>query len=153
MSAGAKRQQRWVLNGETVIRHFNDLVTQMRLSGKPAVVELVAAKRSLDQNAMAFALYKQIGEQCQDQSIVEIRRECKLCHGIPILRAEDEKFRAMYDKSIKHTLSYEEKLEAMEWFPVTRLMSKTQFTEYLDTIIREYSKQGYSLLHPSEEAA
>lgn len=148
-----KRQQRWVLNGETVVANFMAHVSQMRLAGKPPTVEFVDAKRSLDQNAMAFALYKQIGGQCEDQSIVEIRRECKLLYGIPILRAEDEKFRAMYDKSIKYNLTHEEKLEAMEWFPVTRLMSKKQFTEYLDTIIREYSKQGYSLLHPSEEAA
>jgi hypothetical protein len=54
---------------------------------------------------------------------------------------------------MKGTLTYEEKLEAMDILPVTRLMTKEQGTAYIDAIIREYSRQGYSLVSPSEMAA
>ena len=146
----AARKHKWDLTSLTVWENFTEVVSHMRLAGQKPQVEFVTEKRSLSQNDMSFALYKQIGAQAEDQSISDIRRECKLVHGIPILRRDDEQFRALYNKSILHNLSYEEKLLAMEWFPVTRMMNKTQFSEYLDTVIREYSKQGYSLIHPSE---
>jgi hypothetical protein len=38
----------------------------------------------------------------------------------------------------------------MEFLPVTRLMDKAQFSEYLDTVIREFSKAGVSILMPGE---
>lgn len=120
-------------------------------SGKPFVVQVVRAKRTLDQNAISHALYTQIAAQLEDQTVQEVRAECKLRFGIPILRAGNPDFKAMYDKAIRATLDYEEKLKAMEFLPVTRLMDKAQFSEYLDTVIREYSKQGLSILMPGEE--
>jgi hypothetical protein len=121
------------------------------LAGKPFVVQVVQAKRTLDQNAISHAIYTQIASQLEDQTVQEVRAECKLRFGIPILRAGNPDFKAMYDKAIRATLDYEEKLKAMEFLPVTRLMDKAQFSEYLDTVIREYSKQGVSILMPGEE--
>jgi len=120
-------------------------------SGKPFVVQVVREKRTLDQNAISHALYTQIAAQLEDQTVQEVRAECKLRFGIPLLRAGNPEFKAMYDKAIRATLDYEEKLKAMEFLPVTRLMDKTQFSEYLDTVIREYSKQGVSIIMPGEE--
>ena len=120
------------------------------LAGKPFVVQVVQAKRTLDQNAISHAIYTQIASQLEDQTVQEVRAECKLRFGIPILRAGNPDFKAMYDKAIRDTLFYEEKLKAMEFLPVTRLMSKAQFSEYLDTVIREYSKLGVSILMPGE---
>jgi len=119
-------------------------------SGKPFVVQVVREKRTLDQNAISHALYTQIAAQLEDQTVQEVRAECKLRFGIPLLRAGNPEFKAMYDKAIRATLDYEEKLKAMEFLPVTRLMDKTQFSEYLDTVIREYSKQGVSIIMPGE---
>ena len=130
---------------------FLDIRNDLLLAGKKAVFELVPEKRSLDQNAMSFALYKEIAGQLEDQTVAEVRAECKLRFGVPILRGANERFRAMYDKAIKATLSYEEKLSAMEFLPVTRLMNKGQFSEYLDTVIREYSKQGIAITMPGED--
>lgn len=121
------------------------------LSGKPFVVQVVGPKRSRDQNDLSHALYAQIAAQLEDQTVQEVRAECKLRFGIPILRAGNPDFKRMYDKAIKVTLDYEEKLAAMEFLPVTRLMDKAQFSEYLDTVIREYSKQGVSIIMPGEE--
>jgi hypothetical protein len=121
------------------------------LAGKPFVVQVVQAKRTLDQNAISHAIYTQIASQLEDQTVQEVRAECKLRFGIPILRAGNPDFKAMYDKAIRATLDYEEKLKAMEFLPVTRLMDKAQFSEYLDTVIREFSKAGVSILMPGEE--
>jgi len=122
------------------------------LAGKPFCVQVVRPKRSRDQNAISHAIYAQIAGQLEDKTVQEVRAECKLRFGIPILRAGNPQFKAMYDKAIRATLDYEEKLAAMEFLPVTRLMDKAQFSEYLDTVIREYSKQGVSILMPGEEA-
>lgn len=146
------RASRWDLSTESTMTNFLAFVGQMRLSGKRPVFQLVPEGRSLDQNSFFYALYQQIAQQAGDQSVNDVRRECKLRYGVPILRASDTEFKALYDKCIKGALTYEEKLEAMDILPVTRRMSKEQGTEYIDTILREYSKQGYSLLHPSEAA-
>ena len=142
--------QRWTLDSDFKVNAFNEHVTMLRLAGKPPTVEFIKPRRSLDQNALSHALYTQIAGQLEDQTVQEVRAECKLRHGIPILRAGNDKFRAMYDKSMRETLDYEEKLAAMEFLPVTRLMDKAQFSEYLDTVIREYSKQGVSIVMPGE---
>lgn len=126
---------------------------QALLAGKPFVVQVVGEKRSLPQNALSFALYKQIGQQVDDQSIKDIRAECKLVHGIPILRAASDEFRDLYDRVVKPH-DYETKLALMcepVDFPVTSLMNKKQFSEYVDTIIRHYSQQGIVIVHPGEE--
>jgi hypothetical protein len=141
---------RWDLSTETVQENFLQFVAQMRLTGKRPVFELVKEKRSLDQNSMIYALYQQIAAQAGDQTVNDVRRECKLRYGVPILRVGNEKFKTMYDKAIRDSLTYEEKLEAMDILPVTRLMTKEQGTEFIDTVLREYSKNGYALAHPSE---
>lgn len=146
------RRQRWDLSSDTVVENFNAFITNMRLAGKRPLVEIVPEARSLDQNDMFYALYQQVAEQKDDESIRDVRRYCKLHFGVPILRASVPGFKSMYDKAIRDHLEYEEKLEAMDFLPVTRLMTKKQGTEYIDTIIREFSKQGYSLIHPSEAA-
>ena len=141
---------KWDLSSETMIERFLAHVGTLRLSGKRPLVEFVPESRSLDQNSMSFALYKQVAEQKQDESVEDIRRRCKLEIGIPILRRDDEEFRWVYDNSVK-LLPYEKKLLSMKWTDVTSRMSKKQFGEYLDEIIRDYSMQGYSLVHPSED--
>lgn len=144
-----RRRQRWDLSTDTVVENFNAFITNMRLSGKRPLVEIVPEGRSLDQNDMINAVYRQLAEQKPDESFNEIRCYCKLHFGVPIMRRDSEQFRYVYDTAFK-PLPYEFKLESMDQWPVTSDMSKKQATEYIDTIIREFSKQGYSLIHPSE---
>jgi hypothetical protein len=145
------RQVTWDVSTESGMAFFQNAVGQMRLAGKRPKVQLVPEKRSIDQNSMFYALYQQIAVQAGDQSVNDVRRECKLRYGVPILRVSDAEFKALYDRCIKDSLTYEEKLEAMDILPVTRRMSKEQGTDYIDTILREYSKQGYSLINPNEQ--
>lgn len=97
--------------------------------------------RSLPQNALINAMYGEIADQRDGEGVVDIRRRCKLHYGVPILRAHDEEFRSVYDKVVKPH-DYETKLEIMDFLPVTSRMKKPQATEYIDTVMREYSQQG-----------
>ena len=114
----------------------------------PFTVEIVAGrKRSTEQNSLQRRWITEIAEQLGDRTAEEVRGECKLRFGVPILRAENEIFCEKYDRIIK-PLPYETKLEMMMEpldFPVTRLMTVAQTTKYLDAISRFYSEQGVIL--------
>lgn len=139
----------WHLRTDHEVEMFNKHVAELRLAGKPARVKFVD-NRTKDQNNMFYGLYRQIASQKEDESVVDIKRHCKAYYGVPILLAEDEAFAAMYEKGIMQHLTTEEKLLAMDILPVTRRMNKKQGSEYIDIIIREYSKQGVSLINPAE---
>jgi hypothetical protein len=142
--------QFWWLDTDSNCENFNKHIAHMRLSGKRPRVEFVTDKRTLSMNSKIYALYKQIAEQKQDESILDIKRHCKAYFGIPILLASDTAFAAMYEKGIMPHLTTEEKLAAMDILPVSSRMSVDMGCEYIDTIIREYSKEGISLMEPSE---
>jgi len=97
--------------------------------------------RSLEQNALSHALYKQAAEQFGDRTPQDVRRECKLRYGVPILRGADPEYCAAYDKAIKPH-SYEDKLQMMDYWPVTRLMTVDQMQYYLDTVMLALAGQG-----------
>jgi len=141
---------RWHLRTDTEVANFNNHVSQMRLAGKPPTVEFIGEDRSLSQNDLSHSIYSQIASQSDDNSVNDIRAECKLTIGVGLLRASDAKFRDFYDSGLKQ-LTYEQKLKAMAFVPVTSLMKKKVFSEYLDEVIRKYTMQGYSLTMPGEE--
>jgi hypothetical protein len=95
--------------------------------------------------------YNEIALQLGDRSVNEVKGECKLKYGVPILRAENEEFRLVYDKFLK-PFSYEEKLEFIiaTDLPVTRLMSTPQMTRYMDEVQRVYAMQGVRLTNPDD---
>lgn len=105
--------------------------------------------RSLDQNAISHAWYNDIALQTADTP-ENVKCECKLRFGVPILRAEDADFREMYDNSILRNLSYEQKLKAMRFIPVTSNMTKPQLSRYLQDIQRSYAQQGVVVSFPDE---
>ncbi len=77
-----------------------------------------------------------------------IRNMCKLNYGIPIL-SDDIEFNLFYAKSIS-PLTYEDKLKAMKYTPVSSLMKVKQFAEYLSTIYIEAALQGHILSQPED---
>lgn len=107
-------------------------------------------KRSWQQNKLQRLWVGEIAEQKGDETPEEIRGFCKLTIGVPILRQENDDFREKYDRIIR-PLQYEQKLEMMMEpldFPVTRLMTSKQKTQYLDEISRYWSSKGYVLTDP-----
>jgi hypothetical protein len=109
-------------------------------------------KRSLKQNRLSRLWLNEIAEQLGDQTPEEVRGYCKLTIGVPILRAENETFRAKYDAIVK-PLPYEDKLALMMEpldFPVSRLMTTKQATAYLDGVHRHFAEKGIVLTDPGD---
>lgn len=107
-------------------------------------------RRTVEQNKLQRLLVNQIAEQLGDRTAEEVRGECKLELGVPILRAENESFRERYDAVVR-PLPYEQKLAIMMEpldLPVTRLMTTAQKTQYIDAIYRKYSELGCDLTVP-----
>ncbi len=122
-------------------------LTTMYREKKFVVVSLRPGKdRTLDQNALWFALYQRIAQMTQIGDVEDARRYCKLHFGVQILLNEDEDFRAAWYRTMRH-LSYEEKLDLMgenalfgpDGFPVTRLFNRAQGVAYTDRIAAEFT--------------
>ena len=108
--------------------------------------------RTWVQNKLQRKWMIEISEQLGDRTPEEARAYCKLTIGVPILRDQNEDFCEKYDRILK-PLPYEAKLELMAEpidFPVTRLMSTKQKTEYLDAVCRHFSEQGVILTIPDD---
>ena len=125
-------------------------LTAMYRDKKFVVVSLRPGKdRTLDQNALWFALYQRIAQMTQIGDVDDARRYCKLHFGVQILLNEDEDFRAAWYRTMRH-LSYEEMLDLMggnvlfgpDGFPVTRLFNRAQGVAYTDRIAAEFTAKG-----------
>lgn len=106
--------------------------------------------RSSQQNRLQFQWFND-AEQQGDDTAIGYRAYCKLHIGVPILRAEDEEFRAVYDAIIKPA-PYEHKLMMMREpidLPVTSRMSIKQFTKYLDAVWHHFTSKGFQLTDPA----
>ena len=125
----------------TILRGINKLpITVTWSQGDP---------RSKQQNRLSHKWYADIARHRGDVTFEEVRAECKLRFGVPILRSENEAFRLKYDKHLKNH-SYEEKIETIQaWdLPVTRLMTVGQMIEYMDTLQRFWLAEGVYLTDP-----
>ena len=89
--------------------------------------------RSGDQNRIFHAWMGQLARELPQHDTLGWKCQCKLLHGVPIMRAEDEEFRAKYDMAVK-PMSYEQKLTIMEFWPVSSLMSTQQLSKFLESI-------------------
>jgi hypothetical protein len=105
--------------------------------------------RSLDQNAISHAWYEQIARELREDDALGWKSYCKLHYGVPILRAEDEEFRTAYDAVIKG-LTYEQKLIAMNHWPVTSIMVKSQLSKYLEAMQASFLTLGVKLEFPPD---
>lgn len=131
------------------------LLRYLEKQAAPFTVSITPGKhRTTRQNRLQRRWMQEIGEQ-KGLSAEEARAFCKLHYGVPILRRDNEAFRARYDAILK-PLTYEQKLALMAEpisLPVTSLMNTKQKTEYLDTVFRQFSEQGVILTNPEGQAA
>ena len=143
----------WTVNSESALQAFigdmRDLFKQHKFVKVSAKIGKV---RSLDQNAISHCWYEQLARELREDDALGWKAYCKLHHGVPILRAEDEQFRDFYDRTIKVTLSYEQKLDAMKFVPVTSLMNKDQLSKYLKAMQDDFLARGVILEFPEEAA-
>jgi hypothetical protein len=92
--------------------------------------------------------YQILAAQLPDDDALGWKCYCKLHHGVPILRAEDDDFRKVYDEAIKG-LDYEKKLQIMKILPVTSIMTTAQLSAYLEAIKTDFMAKGIMLEFPS----
>lgn len=95
--------------------------------------------RSLDYNALSHCWYIQVADELREDDAAGVKAFCKLHFGVPIMRAEDDDFREFYDRGMKQALSYEQKLKAMRFVPVTSLMTQAQFDNYAHQVQDHYA--------------
>lgn len=110
--------------------------------------------RSNPQNGLQRKWCIEVSEQLGDRTAEEVRGESKLRFGVPIMRRDSDDFCEKYDRLIKPR-PYAEKMELMMEpldFPVTRMMTTKQNTEYLDAMHRHWSVQGVQLTMPTGAA-
>ena len=103
--------------------------------------------RTLDQNALWAAMYTRISDTCGDSTAYgaqQVKRYLKLHIGVPILRRDDEEFKALYDRIIKPH-DYETKLKVMEMVRVTSEFNTKQGAEYTESIVRHYHDNGVAV--------
>ncbi len=110
-------------------------------------VEIKAKTRSKSQNAFSHAWYEEISLALPEDDALGWKCYCKLHHGVPILRAEDDEFREAYDGAIKG-LTYEQKLLVMRVFPVTSRMTTKQLTKYAEAVRDDFASRGVHLDFP-----
>lgn len=126
----------------------NLLVKFIQEQPLPFTCEIVKGKRrSVEQNRLQRALINEITEQWPGHTTEMVRGYCKLCIGVPILRAENEIFADRYDKFIKGR-PYEEKIALMMEpldLPVTRIMTVAQKTKYLEQVYQHFTEKGLQL--------
>lgn len=139
--------QRWHLRNQNELNAFIEFAVGRIDTGDPITVQLLKESRSLPQNNLIHRVYGEVARQKDDMSVTDVTRLCKLHYGVPILRAQSEKFRESYDKKIKDNFNYEQKLLIMDLLDVTSLMTTEQATEYLNEIINHWTREGIYIEH------
>jgi len=138
----------WTINSDSSLQAFlGDIRDIYKLNKFVKVSAKVGKARSLDQNAISHAWYEQIARELKDDDLIGWKAYSKLHHGVPILRLEDDQFKAFYDAAIK-PLTYEQKLSAMKYTPVTSIMTKPQLSKYLEAMQSDFMAKGVYLEFP-----
>lgn len=134
-----------VINSAESLQRFTGEARQQYEQYKFLRISIKAGTdRSLPQNSLVHAWYGQIARELREDDELGWKCYCKLHHGVPILRAEDEEFRDTYDSAIKG-LSYEQKLKVMRLLPVSSLMTKDQLSKYAESIQMDFAQRGVLL--------
>ena len=147
-----KSGKRWWLRNSHVLNGFVEHIQGLWLRGERPTVQFLEADRTSNQNSMIYALYGEIARQVEDKTVQDVRNECKLFYGVPIMRASDPEFRAMWDEALLGDKApHEKELDLMTYMDITSKFTKKMASEYLDTIIIEYGKRGFALADPRME--
>lgn len=142
-----------IINSEVALQGFIGELRETWKSKRYLEVSLKAGRgRSVEQNAVMHGWFGQVARELREDDERGVKRFVKLHYGVPILRAEDEDFRAAYDTVVK-PLAYEQKLIAMDILPVTSVMTTIQLDKCMTDIQDHYAKRGVVLVYPKEKVA
>lgn len=142
---------------QRIVKNENDLaLLKVYLDGRklPLTVDITEGRdRSVEQNRLAFKWYREISDQTGEDK-EDVRARCKLEIGVPILREEQEAYRATYDRFLKPH-AYADKLQIIRDLdiPVTSLMNVEQMSRYMDLVFRRHAEKGLVLTIPPDRYA
>jgi hypothetical protein len=131
-------------------RDLNLLVRFLQNQKLPCVVKITDGRpRSYEQNRLMWMWASEAATQRQGMTAREVQSEWKLIFGTPALCAENDGFAAAW-ANIDRKLTYEEKLELMNYFSVTSLMTSKQLSSFLDEVYRYNVERGIELTRPDD---
>lgn len=140
-----------VINSDSSLQDSLGIIRELYQRNRYLKITIKIGKsRSEQQNDISHVWYEQLARELREDNALGWKAYCKLTIGVPILRAEEEEFRTNYDASVKH-LTYEQKLKAMHFIPVTSLMTKAQLSQYLETMQSVFLERGVKLKFPPDE--
>jgi hypothetical protein len=138
-----------------LIRTADDLDALFTLFGNmklPLTVDWVqGADRTAQQNKLMWKWAQETGDQV-GETADEVQRRWKLDHGIPILCVDREEYRSFCRLTLGR-LNRDQRLEAMEFTPVTSEMNVRQMVRFMDTVERECAEGGIVLTQPDKDLA
>lgn len=105
--------------------------------------------RTTEQNNLIHKWFTEIANWVGDTSMLEVKAECNLVYGRPIMARDDPDWDAAFGY-IFDALSRPAKLKAIRVLdiPFTRSMGVKQLSEYMDQMQRDYREQGVPLTDP-----
>ncbi len=140
-----------ILCGDTQRAHAHQ-----RIDAAPedAVVTINEAgeARTKAQNRLIHRWFGDIAKQIGGQSAADIKAECNLTYGRPILARDDPEWEQAFGY-IFDALNRPAKLKAIRVLdvPFTRRMRVAQLTEYMTQMRRDYEEAGMRLTDPEEK--
>jgi hypothetical protein len=125
------------------------IVGGMSLSMPVTVSWVEGEGRTPPQNRTIHKWFREIADQRGDVTAREVKAECNLTYGVPILRRDDEAWGAAFGY-LFDSLNRPAKVKALMVLdvPVTRSMKVPQLCEYMDPMFREYTEMGFKLTDP-----
>lgn len=106
--------------------------------------------RTKQQNRLLHKWFGEIAEQRGDMTAIQVKAEAKGFHGVAMMRAESDYFRERYDAATAGR-TMEQKLQILEIWPLTSLMSVPQMTRFMDDVSADYSAKGFRLTQPDDD--
>ena len=114
---------------------------------RPVTVTWTDGKlRTKPQNNLMWIWNNEIAKHRGDVDMYEVHRENKYHIGCPILMRDSPKFASAM--RLWSPMTYEEKIDAMEYLDITSIMSVPQMKEYMDAVYRKYTAKGVRLTDP-----
>lgn len=129
---------------------YGRLVMDLGNMQHPFTVTAVQGKdRTPAQNRTIHKWFGEIAAQRGDVTAEEVKAECNLQYGRPILARDDAQWDAAF-RYVFEGLGYAAKLKAIRVFdiPFTRRMTTAQLTEYMDAMAQDYRSRGIVLTDP-----
>lgn len=136
-----------------VLHNAMDLVEWLNFLGKksyPMTVSFTEGeKRTPPQNRTINMWYSEAAVKLGDTTTEDVRAECKLQFGVPILRRDDAAFLLEYDANFK-PFPYETKRKLFKALEpaITSRMTVKQLKEYMDAMRAHFAKGGVHLTDP-----